>query len=54
MRGVLSSLIEVAGALAVVAGAWLFDWRAGLVVLGLVLILAGWAIDSPGSPEPVE
>jgi hypothetical protein len=43
----LSSLIEVLGLSALVVGAALFDYRAGLIVLGLVLLLVGRAIDGP-------
>jgi hypothetical protein len=45
--GRLSSLIEALGLVAVVAGAALFDWRAGLIVLGLVLLLVGIVLDPP-------
>jgi hypothetical protein len=40
-----SSVAELLGLAALVAGAALFDYRAGLIVLGLVLILIGWALD---------
>lgn len=42
---ILSSLVEALGLAFVVAGAALFDYRLGLVVMGLVLVLVGWALD---------
>jgi hypothetical protein len=44
---VVSSVVEALGLLAVVAGVALFDLRAALVVAGVVLVLAGMALD-PG------
>lgn len=49
--GMLSSLLEVLGLLAVVAGVTLFDWRAGVIVAGAVLVLLGWVLGSPRRTE---
>jgi hypothetical protein len=43
----LSSLLEVLGLLAVVVGAALFDYRAGLIAAGVVAVLVGLALDPP-------
>jgi hypothetical protein len=40
-----SFVAELLGLAALVVGAALFDYRAGLIVLGLVFILIGWALD---------
>lgn len=48
---IVSTVAEILGLCAVVAGAALFDWRAGVVVAGLVLVLVGLALDPPGRPE---
>lgn len=39
-----SSILEFAGLAAVVTGAWLFDYRAGMIVLGLALVLISLAL----------
>lgn len=44
---VLSTVLELLGFACVVAGAWLFDWRLGLVVVGVVLVLVGFVLDRP-------
>lgn len=43
----LSSLLEVLGLVAVIVGAALFDYRAGLIATGVVLVLVGLALDPP-------
>lgn len=43
----LSTLVEVLGLLAVVVGAFLIDWRLGVMVAGVVLVLVGLALDPP-------
>lgn len=43
----LSTILEVLGLLAVVAGAALVDYRAGMVAGGVVLVLIGLAMDPP-------
>lgn len=48
---IASTLAEVLGLLAVTIGAYLFDWRAGLIVGGLVLVLVGLALDPPRRSE---
>lgn len=47
----LSSIIELLGLLAVVFGAYEFDWRAAVVVGGLVIVLIGLALDGPVKPK---
>lgn len=44
-RSALANGLGVAGAAWVVGGAW--DWRpvAGMVLLGVFLLVAGWAVD---------
>jgi len=42
---IVSSLVEAVGLAAFVAGFVLFDWRAGLIAFGLVLVLVGFALD---------
>lgn len=44
----LSTILELLGLLAVLVGAFLLDWRAGVVACGLVAILVGLALDPPG------
>lgn len=39
-----SSVLEVVGLAAVVTGAWLFDYRFGLIALGLVLVLVSYGL----------
>ena len=48
----LATLLEVVGIAAVVVGSYLFDWRAGVVVAGLALILFGAALDRPSPRAP--
>lgn len=43
-----AALVTVAGVVAVVAGVSLFDWRAGLIVLGCLLVAAGLLVDFEG------
>lgn len=47
MRSVLSSLLELVGAAAVVAAAWLADPRLALALAGAVLVAAGYIIGDP-------
>lgn len=44
---VVSSVVEVLGLVALVCGAALFDLRAAVLVLGVVLVLVGMGLD-PG------
>lgn len=44
---VLSTLLEMLGLATVVAAGWLVDFRLGLAVLGLVLVLFGFVLDRP-------
>lgn len=48
MRSVLSSLLELAGAVAVALAAWLADPRLALALAGFVLIGAGYVLGDPG------
>lgn len=43
----LSSLLEALGLVATIVGAALFDYRAGLIALGVWLVLIGLALDPP-------
>lgn len=43
-----SLVVALLGVLCVVAGVALFDWRAGLVVLGAFLVAAGLLVDFEG------
>lgn len=40
--------VTFAGAACVIAGVALFDWRAGLVVFGALLVAAGLLVDFEG------
>lgn len=51
MLRILSSLLEVLGLGAVTGGAFLFDWRLGVMVAGVVLVLLGFVTDPPRRPE---
>lgn len=46
----LSTPVELVGLLLLIAAAVLFDWRLGLAVAGLVLVLVGFALDRPAPP----
>ncbi len=43
----LSTLAEVLGAALILAAAFLFDWRGGLALVGVLLMFVGYAIDRP-------
>lgn len=47
MRRHLSTTAELLGLGAVLAAAFLFDWRAGLAIVGAFLLLVGYALDRP-------
>lgn len=51
LLAVLSSVLEVLGLVAIVAGAALFDYRLGLVVSGVVLVLLSLTLDPPRRDE---
>ena len=44
----LSDFLELLGLALIVFAAWRFDWRLGVAVAGVVLVLVGWALDRPG------
>lgn len=50
---IFSSLLELIGFSAVAFGAWCFDWRAGVLVAGVLLALLGFLLDRP-EPDVVE
>jgi hypothetical protein len=41
-------LVAVSGLVCVVAGVALYDWRAGLILFGAVLVAAGLLVDFEG------
>jgi hypothetical protein len=43
----LSPLAEVLGAAQLLAAAFLFDWRAGMALVGVLLIFVGYVLDRP-------
>lgn len=47
MTRLFSNLLEFVGLAAIVCGAYLFDWRLAAVVGGAVLVLVGFALDTP-------
>jgi hypothetical protein len=51
VRDLISTIVELAGLLAVVVAAFLWDFRLGLLVLGLVLILVGYVVGRPSPPR---
>lgn len=54
MKSLLSSALEVLGLLTVVAGITLFDWRVGLIALGGVLVLIGYALGGQTRSDEVD
>lgn len=44
-RSAIANMAGLAGGISLVAGAWSWRPSAGMVVLGVVLLLAGWAVD---------
>lgn len=44
-RGATANVLGIAGAVCLVAGAWHWNLVAGLVSLGLALVVTGWAVD---------
>ena len=47
-----STLLELAGFAVLVAAAWLWVPLVGVVALGLVLVLVGFAVDGSKPPQP--
>lgn len=55
VRALVSTLVELLGLAAVVFGVWLFDWRAGVLVGGIVLAFLGYVLDAvPARPKRPE
>ena len=62
MRDAVSTVLEVLGILAVVAGFYFIDWRLALIAAGLALVVLGMAVSRPAvrygpdaqTPGPVE
>jgi hypothetical protein len=44
----VSSLLQAAGATAIVVGCWLFSVELGILVLGVALITAGLVVEDGG------
>jgi hypothetical protein len=40
-------MFELLGLALIVAAVWVFDWRLGMALAGVVLVLVGWALDRP-------
>lgn len=43
----LSTVAELVGLVLVAVAAFLVDWRLGVAVVGVLLVLLGWALDRP-------
>ena len=50
VRALVSTVVELLGLAAVVFGVWLFDWRAAVLVGGLVATFIGYALDAVPAP----
>lgn len=51
MRQTLSTVVELLGLALIVAAGFLFDWRLGLALVGVLLVVVGLAIDRPRAVE---
>ena len=51
MNRMVAELIIWAGAVSIIAAAWCWDYRAGMLCLGIVLVLAGVGMVMGGKPN---
>jgi hypothetical protein len=52
VRSTIGTLLELVGAVAILAGAWAFDPLLGVALAGVVLIGAGYLIADPRHGRP--
>jgi hypothetical protein len=52
VRSIIGTLLELVGAVAILAGAWAFDPLLGVVLGGCALIAAGYMIADPRLGRP--
>lgn len=43
----LSTVAELVGLVLIAVAAFVVDWRLGLAVVGVLLVLLGWVLDRP-------
>ena len=48
-----SNILEALGLVAVVVGVYFFDWRAAVVVAGVLAVVVGFALDGAGRQPAV-
>lgn len=51
-KSAFSTLVDLAGLTALVVGFWWLTPAAGMIVLGIGLLVIGWSIDPPKRPTP--
>lgn len=47
MRSALTTVLELVGLAMVAGGCWLFDYRLGIIVAGLLLVFFAFLTDEP-------
>lgn len=50
VRALVSTVVELLGLAVVVFGVWLFDWRAAVLVGGIVVAFLGYVLDAIPTP----
>jgi hypothetical protein len=52
LRDLLTTIVELLGMAAIVCGVAFYDWRAALIVGGLLAGLVGYALSAPPAKDP--